>query len=527
MGVTSTNGIDPADEGRTTPFDSDRATHRELMRRSPVPMIELDCEGTITALNEAAVELLQCSDAAEALGTAYVGWIDEGDRREVRRGIERAVDGVAGRIECRSHADRGGRPCRARFLPLADASDRVMRIVATLVDRTSELAAGDALRRSEERLRQVLDLVPHLIFAKDREGRFVLANKATASVFDLTPDQLLGLSHADLHTGEDEDERFRRDDLEVIESGRMKHIPEEELTHADGTVSYLRTTKIPFVRVGTDEPAVLGLAIDVTEDKRRRAERERLEEKLRQRQKLESLGVLAGGIAHDFNNLLQSIRGNAELLREHRERDPEETRYLDNLDAAAEQASKLCRQMLAYSGRGSFVVRDVGLNDVLRELAELLEVTLADGVEMDFDLASPLPLVRADTTQLTQLVMNLLANASDAVAEAGGGTVRLRTRVRTLESRDLASVYVHDERPPGRYVVLEVEDDGIGMDDDTLERLFDPFFSTKFPGRGLGLSAVIGIVRGHGGSLQVDSRPNAGSCFRVQLPVAPAAETGA
>lgn len=478
-------------------------------------MLELDESGVVQFVNVAAIELLGIEEPDDVVGTHYSDWIEPARRRGVRDGIAAAFQGRPRELALRTDAPGGRKPCRARFLPLPG----IPRIVATLFDRSTELAAAEALQRSEARLRQVLDLVPHLVFAKDRSGRFLLANRATAERLGKTPEQLIGLSHADLHTGEAEDERFRRDDLEVISTGRPKVIPEEELTHADGTVSYLQTTKIPFVRVGTDEPAVLGLAIDVTERRRKEQERARLEEKLRQRQKLESLGVLAGGIAHDFNNLLQSIRGHADLLREEVTTTPSADGLFDQIDAAAEQASKLCLQMLAYSGQGSFVVGDTDVNALLEESTKLLGVTLGDEVELDFDLAPELPAVHGDATQLTQLVMNLVANASDAIVETGRpGRIRLRTRARSLGARDLGSLYVHDEPEPGRFVVLEVEDDGVGMEPETLERLFDPFYSTKFPGRGLGLSAVLGIVRGHGGTLQVDSRPGAGTCFRVLLP---------
>ena len=251
------------------------------------------------------------------------------------------------------------------------------------------------------------------------------------------------------------------------------------------------------------------------------SQRKELEEKLRETAKLESLGVLAGGIAHDFNNLLTVIMGHASLLSS---RFPEGASARTGADAivrAVQLASKLTQQMLAYSGRSQFIIEAVNLSDFVREVASLIRASMPKNIELQFDLADPLPPVEADVAQLQQLVMNLMMNGFEAMGTAGG-VLRIVTRSRTLHGPDLRKLVAADRAGEGEFVVLEIEDTGCGMENGVIARIFDPFFSTKFVGRGLGLSAVLGIVRGHRGALEVRSTPEIGTTFRVYLPVSKA-----
>lgn len=251
-------------------------------------------------------------------------------------------------------------------------------------------------------------------------------------------------------------------------------------------------------------------------------ERNRLEEQIRQAQKLESLGVLTGGIAHDFNNLLMGILGNAELAEEGAE-DPEVAESLENIRTGAKQAADLCRQMLAYSGHGRVIMQTVHINHVLQQLADLLKTSISKKARMQLDLAEGLQPVRADISQIRQVAMNLITNAAEAVGDAEG-TILVRTSMRYCTEDFLGRTYLAENLPAGDYVVLEVVDTGCGMDQQTLERIFDPFYTTKFTGRGLGLAAVLGIVRSHGAALDVASKPKQGTRFSVYLPVDPEPE---
>ncbi len=267
------------------------------------------------------------------------------------------------------------------------------------------------------------------------------------------------------------------------------------------------------------KPHVVGLVQDITDLRRAEDERRKLEQQVMQSQKLESLGVLAGGIAHDFNNLLTSILGNADLARSDLSPSNPACVYLSDIERVSRRAADLCRQMLAYSGKGRFVVRALSLNEVVREMAYLLNVSISKKVVIKYNFFADLPSVMADATQLSQVVMNLITNASEAISEASGGVVTLTTGTIECDASYLTgAIGYHDVLVAGQYVYLEVSDTGCGMDPETMSRIFDPFFTTKFTGRGLGLAAVLGIVRGHKGALRVYTEMGHGTTFKVLLP---------
>ncbi len=265
---------------------------------------------------------------------------------------------------------------------------------------------------------------------------------------------------------------------------------------------------------------LFGCLQDVTEQKRAREEQARLEARVQQAQKLDSLGVLAGGIAHDFNNLLTGILGHADLALMQLPPDAPARESLEQVVTGATRAAELTRQLLAYSGKGKFVVQPVRLSDVLREMGPLLQVSISKKVTLKYHLAENLPPVAADATQLRQVAMNLILNASEAIGDRSG-LIAVSTGVMHCTREYLAGGLPDEERRPGEYVFLGVSDTGCGMTEDVRKRIFDPFFSTKFSGRGLGLAAVLGIVRGHKGVIKVQTEPGRGTTFRVLFPAQP------
>jgi signal transduction histidine kinase len=284
-----------------------------------------------------------------------------------------------------------------------------------------------------------------------------------------------------------------------------------------------------LVVTGGGEVAELEVAINEMARglERERAEREAaelrqraLEERIREQEKLESLGILAGGIAHDFNNLLLAVLGNAQLLLDELPASDPRQAHAGEIVLAGERAAELTRQMLAYSGRGHFVLGHVDLSTLVAGMSELLESGLPDGVALDFAL-DPCPGTTADATQLRQVVASLVANGVESVA-AAGGRVTVSTGALSAERALLQGARLGADLPAGDYACLEVADDGPGIDGATLERIFDPFFTTKFAGRGLGLAAVLGIVRSHSGAILVESAPERarGVSVRVLVPTA-------
>jgi two-component system, cell cycle sensor histidine kinase and response regulator CckA len=295
----------------------------------------------------------------------------------------------------------------------------------------------------------------------------------------------------------------------AVRKGELVANEEWMLRRPDGTEVPILVNAAPIV----DRKGAITGGLAVWRDISQRKE---IEEKLRETAKVESLGVLAGGVAHDFNNLLTSIMGYASLLEDSTPAESSDRRNARAILEAAHTAARLTQQLLAYSGRSRFVVEPLDVSDLLQKMAELIRSS-AQHAEVQFELAADLPAVEADASQVRQLVVNLVINAAEAVAEEGG-RIRIVTRKVELDEPFLRGLIGADRATPGAYVLLEVQDTGAGMDDDVLPLIFDPFFTTKFTGRGLGLSAVLGIVRGHGGGIKVHSAPGVGTTFRVYLP---------
>ncbi|MEO6875938.1 MAG: CHASE domain-containing protein [Opitutaceae bacterium] len=260
-----------------------------------------------------------------------------------------------------------------------------------------------------------------------------------------------------------------------------------------------------------------GLAIDITASKQAEADKLAIERKLLDGQKLESLGLMAGGIAHDFNNILTGILGNANLARFKVPADSPVVTHLTKIELGTARAAELCQQMLAYSGKSSFHIEAVDLSQLVNDTLPLLHTTLASRARLQLNLSPQPAVVLADATQLRQIVMNLVINAADAITERPG-EIQVTTGHRRFETEFLRAAQDGDTLPPGEYVFIQVRDNGCGMAAETLARIFDPFFTTKFAGRGLGLAAVRGIVRGHHGALHVVSAPGQGSTFTLILP---------
>ncbi len=253
-------------------------------------------------------------------------------------------------------------------------------------------------------------------------------------------------------------------------------------------------------------------------------DRKRFDQQLQQSAKLESLGLLAGGVAHDFNNLLTGIMGNAALVLDATPPDSPDREALRDIVKSSQRAADLTRQMLAYSGRGRFIVRLTDFSELVRDISTLVRSSIPKSVDVELHLAAHLPCIEADATQIQQLVMNLVINGAEAIGEGRRGHVRVTTAEEHLDAETIKRQFPGADISPGRYVSLDVTDSGSGMDAATQAKIFDPFFTTKFTGRGLGLAAALGIVKGHRGAIRVYSAPGRGTTFKVVFPASASEE---
>jgi PAS domain S-box-containing protein len=396
----------------------------------------------------------------------------------------------------------------------------------TLSDAWRRLQLSDDQRLLEEssrRHRAILDNVPDAMWVKDIRGRYTAVNEAFSRLFHRPKEDFETLTSADILPA---DAAFigRTQEAQAI-AGRKPVSAERELI-VDGTVLTLDTTVSPVLDADGNAIGTTGIARDVTDRIRAEAERRHTEDQVRHAQKLESLGVLAGGIAHDFNNLLAEILGNAELAR--RELAPESPTLalFNDIEASAMRAVELTRQMLAYSGGAQLESRPLDLSNIIDALADALRKSISPRADLQLQLARGLPFVDADLAQIQQVVTNLVINASEALAH-GVGTITVRTERADITAGQLSQLEAQGELREGTFVVIEVSDTGEGMFADTKQKMFDPFFTTKFVGRGLGLPAVLGILRGHHGAIIANTIVGRGTTFRVLFPalVTPAAQT--
>jgi two-component system, cell cycle sensor histidine kinase and response regulator CckA len=259
------------------------------------------------------------------------------------------------------------------------------------------------------------------------------------------------------------------------------------------------------------------VATDITQKKLQEEKNRCLEEQMLHVQKLESLGVLAGGIAHDFNNILMAVIGNADLALMRLGPESPARDNLHNIEQAARRAADLASQMLAYSGKGRFVIESLNLTAVVEEMTHMLAISISKKAVMRFNFTTHLPSVEADATQIRQVLMNLVINASEAIGDRSG-VIAINTGAMDCDSAYLSETWIDDRLPEGLYVYVEVSDTGCGIEKEHIKKIFDPFFTTKFTGRGLGMAAVLGIVRGHKGAIKVYSEPGKGTIFKLLLP---------
>jgi len=389
-------------------------------------------------------------------------------------------------------------------------------VAPVLFARLDQQRATRALVESENRLRVLFETTPAGIIMVSPQGVITFANRRMAEMFGCALDGLTGSSYIS-HVSPEEHVAGQTEFQHLISGGIEFYTIERQYCRVDGTCFWGYLSSRRYENAEGELISIVGIIADMTELKQAEEQRRKLEQQMLHVQKLESLGVLAGGIAHDFNNILLAITGNASLALMRLGAQSPAVYHLQQIEKAADKAADLARQMLAYSGKGRFVLEPLNLNHIVEEMTNMLQVSISKKAVLRYHLTKHLPSIVADATQIRQVVMNLAINASEAIGDKSG-VISISTGCMDCDQNYLREVWIDQDLVEGLYVYLEVADTGCGMEREIMERIFDPFFTTKFTGRGLGMAAILGIVRGHCGAIKVYSEPGRGSNFKILLP---------
>ncbi len=501
-------------------------------------LVTLDASGTILRVRPGSEEFLRPKRPTELEGSK-LSCLLPGDQAKKVDGMIRVAlrsgapipgsltvtdgDGQLREVHCK--AARTNFPERHVLLQMQLRENQFVALnkeIAALgheITRRREVEAD--LRDTKERLELILGATPEGVFGLDLEGHITFCNASTLRALQYEEEhQLIGLCLSKMaqHRWQDGTPRSIEESLlhTPFVSPEFPQGERDYLIRKDGSALPIEFRLRPLLRDGEPLGTVCTFS-DITDQLREEERQRQFNHKVQQAQKLESLGVLAGGIAHDFNNLLLGIIGNIDLALLDGSKPTMSSSYLGDAMGSAQRAAELCKQMLAYSGKGRFVVVPLDLSVLVENMADLLKVSISKKVGLQYGFTSGLPAIEADATQIRQIVMNLIINASDAIGDSAG-SIMLSTGQMYCDSEYLAETYLDEELPSGNYIYLEVSDSGQGMTRDTITRIFEPFFSTKDTGRGLGLAAVLGIVRGHKGALKIYSEPGSGTTMKVLFP---------
>ena len=472
-------------------------------------------DGKMTYVNPAFLDLWGFDDPAEVLGRPFTDfWLVEDQLDEIMHALHHEGKWSSEIRACRK--DGTLFDVQVSAATVYDREGQPVALMSSSVDITERKQAEEALCRERDFSTSLIQTSPAFIVVIARDGKTMLMNGAMLDALGYDEEEVIGQDYLAMFVPAREHEVLSR----VFQSFQQEEYSRSEnhvLTKNGQELLVDWYGKSVLNDTGEMEH-FFGIGLDITERKRAEQERRSLEVQVQHSQKLESLGVLAGGIAHDFNNILLAILGNADLALQYLSEVSPARPLVKEVEKAARRAADLTRQMLAYSGKGRFEVKELDLSELADEMAHLLKSSISKKVILNTHLSRNLPAIKADAVQLQQIVMNLITNASEAFGNEAAGLVSIGTGVATCDEEYLAGSQLPEKPAPGNFAYLEVSDNGCGMSDETKAKLFDPFFTTKFSGRGLGMAAVLGIVRGHSGAIMMESEMGAGTTIRVLFP---------
>ena len=392
-------------------------------------------------------------------------------------------------------------------------SKQTQKVEQQVIARTKEL------EHSKNNLRRIIDNLQDVYFQTDVENIVKICSPSIFNLLGYTKEEVIG-THIIKYYARPELREKLLTTLQASKSGKLFNY-EGEALHRDGHHLWISTNiQFTYDTQGNID-GIEGTIRNITELKQAEQEKEGLQRQIEHTQRLESLGVLAGGIAHDFNNILAAIMGNASLA-EHKvvDRPHDSKEHLGKIIHASEKAAALCQQMLAYAGKGRFIIEPLNLSVLLDEVTQLLEVPISPNVNIHYNLQDHLPQINGDKAQLQQLFMNFITNANESIND--NGDITISTGNRYVSLHDLKTYLGSEQAIAGDYIYITFSDTGCGMNKGIIDKIFEPFFTTKFTGRGLGMSAVLGIIKGHQGFIQCESEVGQGTTFTVLFPISEA-----
>lgn len=489
--------------------------HRTLVENIPVGIV-VHSLGEIVYINKSAIKIGKGKSKDQFIGRNIFDFIHSSSKKIVSERVKKisknhipltsveekyvCIDGTVIDVEVTSTAiEFGEKPA----------------IQVIIRDITEKKIFEKKLRESEKSYKDLFNNNIAAIYIQDKDGIFLDVNRGAEKMYGFPREYFVGKTPAELSAP-------NKNNLGEIKKCVLKAFDGEPQQfefwgrRKNGEIfpKLVRLTRGNFF----GKEVIFAFSIDITELKKAEEEQNLLKSRIWNSQKLESLGVLAGGIAHDFNNYLTGILGNAGLARMDIPTTAKSLNNIDIIEKTAIRAADLCNQLLAYSGKGRFVIKPVNINRIVINMTDLLQSSISKKISIGLNLENNIPSIEADISQIRQIIMNLVLNSSEAIGD-NIGKISIITKLIKLDKTYIRGTFLGEKLIKGRYILLEISDTGCGIDQENLKNIFDPFFTTKDSGKGLGLAAVIGIIRGHGGTLKVYSEPGDGTSFKIFFPI--------